>query len=220
MECYSLEDDGAEELWKLVSKEQQKGELIRAVNELTINSTQVTTPDSQHPTKPTDKTTASGTESRIIPASAHPPTSKRGTARKSATVRQALKALAVACSSEALQDFLKDKQGKVLGKRCLIHFIDTGGQSIYYDIHPVLITSPSIYLVVFSLDDFQQKNDQAHLSYFRSDLIQRPLRSILHLWEKEPRGKESSPTPARGSQDLHCGHTPGPNTSRWSGAVS
>ena len=198
VECYSLEDDGAEDLWKLVSKEQQKGELIRAVNELTINSTQLTTPpsDAQNPTKPTDVTpptdataTPSGTESRIMHASAHPPTSKRDATRKSATVRQALEALASACSSEALQDFLKDKQGKVLGKRRLIHFIDTGGQSIYHDIHPVLITSPSIYLVVFSLDDFQQKNDQGRLSYFRSDLIQRPLRSIYTFGRKNPEEK-------------------------------
>ena len=195
VECYSLEDDGAEDLWKLVSKEQQKGELIRAVNELTINSTQLTTApsDAQNPTKPTDMTPTtdapSGTESRIMPTSAHPPTSKRDVAQKPATVRQALEALADVCSSEALQDFLKDKQGKVLGERRLIHFIDTGGQSIYHDIHPVLITSPSIYLVVFSLDDFQQKNDQGRLSYFRSDLIQRPLRSIYTFGRKNPEEK-------------------------------
>ena len=205
VECYSLEDDGAEDLWKLVSKEQQKGELIRAVNELTINSTQLTAPpsDAQNPTKPTDmtpptdaaatpskvehRTTPSGTESRIMHDSAHPPTSKRDAAQKPATVRQALEALADVCSSEALQDFLKDKQGKVLGKRRLIHFIDTGGQSIYHDIHPVLITSPSIYLVVFSLKDFKEKNYEGRLSYFRSDLIQRPLRSIYTFGRKVPK---------------------------------
>ena len=205
VECYSLEDDGAEDLWKLVSKEQQKGELIRAVNELTINSTQLTTPpsDAQEPTKPTDMTpptdvaatpskmehltTPSGSESRIMPASAHPPTSKRDAAQKPATVRQALEALAGVCSSEALQDFLKDKQGKVLGKRRLIHFIDTGGQSIYHDVHPVLITSPSIYLVVFSLKDFKEENYEVCLSYFRSNLIQCPLRSIYTLGTKIPK---------------------------------
>ena len=197
VECYSLEDDGAEELWKLVSKEQQKGELIRAINESTTSSTQLTTPDSQHPTKPTDKTTptdavatASGTESRIIPASAHPPTSKRGTARKSATVQQALKALAVACSSEALQDFLKDKQGKVLGETRLVHFIDTGGQAIYHDVHPVLITSPSVYLVVFSLSELCKKSPEERLAYFRSGLIQRPLRSIYTFGTKAPRKED------------------------------
>ena len=198
VECYSLKDDGAEDLWELVSKEQQKGELRRAVNELTINSTQLTTQSSDTapptdaaatPSKVEHRTTPSGTESRIMHDSAHPPTSKRDTAQKSATVRQALEALAVACSSETLQDILKDKKGKVLGQRRLIHFIDTGGQSIYHDIHPVLITSPSIYLVVFSLDDFQQKNDQGRLSYFRSDLIQRPLRSIYTFGRKNPEEK-------------------------------
>ena len=249
VECYSLEDDGAEELWKLVSKEQQKGELIRAVNELTINSTQLTTPpsdmtpptdaaatpskvehqttpsgtesrithsptsergaaqkpvsmeqqkgelttppsDAQNPTKLADATaTSSGTESRSTHASAHPPTSKRDAAQKPATAWQALEALAGACSSEDLQDYLKDKQGKVLGETRLVHFIDTGGQAIYHDVHPVLITSPSVYLVVFSLDDFQQKSDQGRLSYFRSDLIQRPLRSIYTFGRKNPEEK-------------------------------
>ena len=252
VECYSLEEGGAEDLWKLVSKEQQKGELIRAINELTINSTQLTTQpsdmtpstdatpskverqttpgteskithppnskhdaaqkmvskeqpkgeltappsDAQNPTKPTDMTpptdaaaTPSGTESRIQPASAHSPTSKRDNAQKPATVLQAIKALAGACSSEALQDFLKDKQGKVLGETRLVHFIDTGGQAIYHDVHPVLITSPSVYLVVFSLDDFQKKDKQGRLSYFRSDLIQRPLRSIYTFGRKNPEEK-------------------------------
>ena len=206
VECYSLEDDGAEELWKLVSKEQQKGELIRAINESTINRTQLTTQpsDVQNPTKPTDmtpptdaaatpskvdhQTTPSGTESRNTHDSAHPPTSKSDATRRPATVRQALEALAGgACSSEDLQDILKDKQGKVLGKRRLIHFIDTGGQSIYHDVHPVLITSPSIYLVVFSLKDFKEKNYEGRLSYFRSDLIQRPLRSIYTFGRKTPK---------------------------------
>ena len=181
VECYSLEDGGAEDLWELVSKEQQKGELIRAVNESTINSTQLTATPSDAAATP------SGTESRIKHDSAHPPTFKRDAARKSATVWQALKALAGVCSREALQDFLKDKQGKVLGKRRLIYFIDTGGQSIYHDIHPVLITSPSIYLVVFSLKDFKEKNYEGRLRYFRSDLIQRPLRSIYTLGRKIPK---------------------------------
>ena len=182
----------------LVSKEQQKGELIQADNELTINSTQLTTKPSDMtshtdvaatPSKVEHRTTPSGTESRIMSASAHPPTFKRDTAQKSATVQQALEALAGACSSEALQDILKDKQGRVLGKRRLIHFIDTGGQRIYHDIHPVLITSPSIYLVVFSLKDFKEKNSVGLQSYFRSDLIQRPLRSIYTFGTKIPKVK-------------------------------
>jgi GTPase SAR1 family protein len=40
-----------------------------------------------------------------------------------------------------------------------LHFIDTGGQRIYHDVHPVLITSPSVYLVVINLVDFAVKHD-------------------------------------------------------------
>ena len=39
-----------------------------------------------------------------------------------------------------------------------LHFIDTGGQRIYHDVHPVLITSPSVYLVVINLVDFAVKH--------------------------------------------------------------
>ena len=35
VECYSLEEGGTEKAWKLLSAEQQQGELIRAVNALT-----------------------------------------------------------------------------------------------------------------------------------------------------------------------------------------
>ena len=94
-------------------------------------------------------------------------------------------------SLEKLQDFLQDKvKGKVLGETRLIHFIDTGGQAIYHDVHPVLITSPSVYLVVFSLKDFYQKNGEERLRYFRSDLIQRPLRSIYTLGTNTPEEKD------------------------------
>ena len=37
--------------------------------------------------------------------------------------------------------------------RKFLHFVDTGGQRIYHDVHPVLITSPSVYLVVINLVD-------------------------------------------------------------------
>ena len=229
VECYGLEEEkGAEELWKLVSKEQQKGELIRAVNRPTTSSTQPATPPSETsstlpsgtqdpttssdapppttpsdvqqatlpshitstPTNAQDSTTPSDIEVRATPSSAPPSTAKPDATQKPATVWQALEALAGACSSEALQDFLKDKEGKVLGERRLVHFIDTGGQGIYHDIHPVLITSPSIYLVVFSLKDFYQKNGEERLRYFRSGLIQRPLRSIYTFGTNIPEKKD------------------------------
>ena len=208
VECYSVEEGGAEELWKLVSKEQQHGELLRAVNTSTTGITQQTTTPSEAsstippsdapsmttssdttPTTPPSDAMPSNAPFETTPNSAPPPNSEPNAARKPATVRQALEALAGACSREKLQDFLKDKKGGVLGKRRLIHFIDTGGQGIYHDIHPVLITSPSTYLVVFSMKDFYQKNDEGRLAYFRSELIQRPLRSIYTLGTKTPRDK-------------------------------
>ena len=119
------------------------------------------------------------------------PSTKPDAAKKPATVRQALKALAGACSREALQDFLKDKEGKVLGETRLVHFIDTGGQAIYHDVHPVLITSPSVYLVVFSLKElYEKKSRKEKLNYFRSNLIQRPLRSIYTFGTKTLHKKE------------------------------
>ena len=211
VECYSLEEGGAEKPWKLLSAEQQQGELIRAVNTLTTSSTELTTTpsDVQHPTTPSDApptttssgaqhpttpsdapptatssdaqhpTTPSDTHFRTTPSSAPPPSTKPDAAEKPATVRQALEALAGACNREALQDFLKDKEGKVLGETRLVHFIDTGGQAIYHDVHPVLITSPSVYLVVFSLKELYEKKSHKEMrNYFRSNLIQRPLRSI------------------------------------------
>ena len=239
VECYSVEEGGAGELWKLLSKEQQHGELIRAV--ATSGTQQTTTPSpatspsdippttkssdvpsttapNDHPlttipsdatptttpgdapstTTPSDHplttihsdatptTTPSDTEFTTTPSSAPPPSTKPDAAQKPATFLQALEALASAWSREALQDFLKDKAGKVLGETRLVHFIDTGGQAIYHDVHPVLITSPSVYLVVFSLEDFYLKSDKEQLRYFRSDLIQRPLRSIYTFGMKNP----------------------------------
>ena len=257
VECYSLEEGGAEKPWKLLSAEQQQGELIRAVNALTTTNTELTTTpsdvqhpttpsdglptitpsvapptatssgaqhpttpsdvqhpttpsdglptitpsdgpptatssDAQHPTTPSDvppTTTPTDTHFRTTPSSAPPPSTKPEAAQKLATVRQALEALAGTCSREALQEFLKDKEGRVLGETHLVHFIDTGGQAIYHDIHPVLITSPSVYLVVFSLEDFYRTGDKEKLDYFRSDLIQRPLRSIYTFGMKTPQDK-------------------------------
>ena len=230
VECYSLEEGGAEKPWKLLSAEQQQGELIRAVNALTTTNTELTTTSSdasstttpsdvQHPTTPSDglptitpsdapptatssdaqypttpsdvppTTTLTDTHFRTTPSSAPPPSTKPEAAQKPATVRQALEALAGTCSREALQEFLKDKEGRVLGETHLVHFIDTGGQAIYHDIHPVLITSPSVYLVVFSLEDFYRTGDKEKLDYFRSDLIQRPLRSIYTFGMKTPQDK-------------------------------
>ena len=65
----------------------------------------------------------------------------------------------------------------------IIHFIDTGGQAIYHDVHPVLITSPSVYLLVFSLKDLQDNPSADFLSH---DLLVKALRSIQTLGTKQP----------------------------------
>ena len=223
VECYSVEEGGAEKPWKLLTAEQRQGELIRAVNALNTSKNQLTTTpsdvssttrpsdalptttpsDVQHPTTPGDSpptttpcdiqhpTMPSDAHFRTTPSSAPPPSTKPDAAQKLATVLQALEALASACSREALQDILKDKEGKVLGETRLVHFIDTGGQAIYHDVHPVLITSPSVYLVVFNLKELYEKKDRKEqLDYFRSDLIQRPLRSIYTFGMKTLHKKE------------------------------
>ena len=207
VECYSLEEGGDKKPWKLLSAEQQQGELIRTVNTSTTCSTQLTnspsdvlstTPPSgvQHPDPATTSssdahhlTTSSQAPLRSTSSSASPPTTLP-TAQKPATIQlQALEALAGAVDREAVQEILRDKAGKVLGETRLIHFVDTGGQSVYHDVHPVLITSPSVYLVVFSLEELHRKSDEDQLQYFRSDLIQRPLRSIYTFGAKNPQEK-------------------------------
>ena len=253
VECYSLEEEQTEELWKLVSREQQQGTLLRAVNQLTTkysdtspkttakprgdSSPETTakprgdaplsataTPSGASPTAtskpsgdpPTAMPKPSGAPPTATPKpsgdpptatpkpssaprtatpkpSGAPPTATHthaatasSAAKVPATVWQALKALSCACNKEELEHLLKDEKGKVLGETRLIHFIDTGGQAIYHDVHPVLITSPSVYLVVFSLKELYLKSDKEQLDYFRSDLIQRPLRSIYTFGMKNP----------------------------------
>ena len=300
VECYSLEEDQTEELWKLVSREQQQGTLLRAVNQLTTKysdafpettaklrsdafpetsaklrsdafpdtsakprgdapptatgkpsddasptttakvcgarPTTTSKPSGDPPTAtakpsgapctatakpsgapptatpkpsgapptatakpsgapPTATAKPSGDPLAIKQFDTHhvtPPSSVTHAATASsavkvpATVWQALNALSCACSQKELEHLLKDKKGKVLGETRLIHFIDTGGQAIYHDVHPVLITSPSVYLVVFSLKELYLKSDKEQLDYFRSDLIQRPLRSIYTFGMKNP----------------------------------
>ena len=65
----------------------------------------------------------------------------------------------------------------------IIHFIDTGGREIYHDVHPVLITSPSVYLLVFSLKDLRNNPSVDFMSH---DLLVKALRSIQTLGTKGP----------------------------------
>ena len=216
VECYSVEEEGAEKLWKLLPTEQQHGELLRAVKTLKSTSTQPSTPPSDAlPTAtaiaavPTTTSIAAPTTSapsdappkakhrpdhdspKTAPGSSSAPSpSVATTDQKPATFFQALKALTGVYNREDLEGLLKDEKGKSLGDTRLVHFIDTGGQAIYHDVHPVLITSPSVYLVVFSLKDFYDKSTEGKLDYFRSELIQRPLRSIYTFGTKKTEDKD------------------------------
>ena len=209
VECYSVEGEGAEQLWKLLPTEQQHGGLLKAVRKLTSSGACPTsTPrvaPTPHPT-PTMLSAASHTEmtdglvesklTDVTPIDSPPRpgavthTAEPSDAKGPATVWQALRDLSCAYNQEELERLLKDKEGKVLGETRLIHFIDTGGQAIYHDVHPVLITSPSVYFVVFSLKDFFEKTNKGKLDYFRSELIQRPLRSIYTFGTKKTLEKD------------------------------
>ena len=76
-------------------------------------------------------------------------------------------------------------EGNILGEKRLLYFVDTGGQEYYHDIHPILITSPSVYFVVFDLMKCLEEGGGAE--FFREELIQRPLRSIHAFGTKQVR---------------------------------
>ena len=227
VECYGMEEGAAEMPWKLLSNEQQQGELFRAVltsttttpdaTPIAVQSTAPATPTKTlHSTMPgnaSSTNTASGSPLSTVsssdklpntpldapsttspsdtPPTATPCDAPSTTAQGVSNTRSRMlgvDAIACACSHEALQDFLSDEEGKVLGEVSLIHFIDTGGQAIYHDIHPALVTSPSVYLVVFSLEDLYKTKDE-QLTYFQSELILGPLRSICAFGTKKPQQK-------------------------------
>ena len=294
MECYSLETGGAKELWKLMSKEEQQGATVRAIDKMKVDlsavdpessdtlklasaesvtrttsseqstatpaagteqsttapttiaeqsTTATTTIAEQSTTAPTtiaeqsttaptsiaeqsttaptsiaeQSTTAPTTiaeQSTTAPttiaeqSTTAPATNNEGSTTgitlqpadvettdsefpaTGPSVMQCVKAFS-AYSKEELQRMLENKGGKVLGSTNLIYFIDTGGQAVYHDVHPVLITSPSVYLVVFSLKDFYQRTKKQQQEYFMADLIQRPLRSI-HTFAREITLKEDT----------------------------
>ena len=73
--------------------------------------------------------------------------------------------------------------GNVLGSTRLVYFIDCGGHPAYQDVQPILNTVPSVYLVVFSLEECINRKDKS--AFFHQELIQRPLKSI-HLFASPP----------------------------------
>ena len=186
LECYSVEEGG--DLWKRVSKEQQLGELVRAINTSPISCDHLrATPHVVPPTSMLSAgppTTMSSVEPpTTVPDEAPPtalPSSPQHTTALSGfqSLKQSERALDGICNSECIQGFLKDKDGKVLGESHIVHFVGTKGQAVYHEVYPALITSPSVYLVVFNLEDFYLKNPDEWHAHFQSDLIQRPLKSI------------------------------------------
>ena len=228
VECYRMEEKGAEELWKLLSSENQMGELLLAITSAEIGNAHsdapptttpvetipITSPDNTFPTDtlsddsftstpndvpPTDaisdgvnapKDTLPTTTPDEAPHTSIPevasPTTKPSTA-PSPVANPLMTGLT--SRQKKLQDLLKHSEGKVLGGKSLVYFIDTGGQAIYHDVHPVLLTTPSVYLVVFSLKELHdQKNEEERLEYFKSKLIQHPLRSIYTFGTRKFQG--------------------------------
>lgn len=143
-----------------------------APSTIAVQASIAPTSTEQHASFSTSASHLSGTSTKT--SSAATPDSK---ASEILSCMQLLEAIS---HSKDVPQWLKDKKGVVLDSAHLIYFIDTGGQAIYHDVHPVLITSPSVYLVVFNLNDIHGKSDDKKLmsEYFRSSLIQRPLRSI------------------------------------------
>ena len=73
----------------------------------------------------------------------------------------------------------------ILGEKQLLYFMDTDNQERYRHVHPALITSPSVYFVVFNL--MKCLEDGGGAEFFREELIQRPLRSIHTIGNKQVR---------------------------------
>ena len=224
VECYRMGEEGAEELWKLLSTEDQTGELLMAITSTQLENTHsdapptttpvetiaTSSPDNTFPidalsdvsftSTPTDVPPTSAISDAtktpkdnvptmtpdgptITPNEAHTsiPRVASPTTKPSAAPSPKTNTLMTGLTSrqQKLQDLLKHSKGRVLGGKSLVYFIDTGGQAIYHDVHPVLLTTPSVYLVVFSLKELHdQKSKMGRLKYFNSKLIQHPLRSI------------------------------------------
>ena len=51
---------------------------------------------------------------------------------------------------KVLGNFSKSKENRKLDKVRFIHFIDSGGQPAFFDLHPVVATSRAVYLIVYN----------------------------------------------------------------------
>ena len=154
VECYSLGKDAENSTWELFTREHRKEAVLCSLarKEYQLESAnEDSTGTDQQPSAPSEEDT-----------------SVTGAAAIAQSPLELGKKL-----SHATQE---QSQGVSLGARRFVHFIDTGGLAIYHDIHPVLITSPSVYLVVVNLEKCLKEKNEA--SFLSTDLTQNALRSI------------------------------------------
>ena len=178
VECYSLGKDAENSAWELFTREHRKEAVLCSLarKEYQLESAnEDSTGTDQQPSASSEK----GTSVTDAAATAQSP---RELGTTGAALRRAYRKLQLGEKlSYATQE---QSQGVSLGARRFVHFIDTGGQAIYHDIHPVLITSPSVYLVVVSLEKCLKGKNEA--SFLSTDLTQNALRSIHTFSTKTP----------------------------------
>ena len=193
VECYRIGEEGAEELWKLLSTEDQTGELLLAITSTQLenaHSDATSSPDITFPTDTLSDDSFTSTPTDVPPTSAisdatnAPKDNVPAITPDGPTMTNTLMT-GLTSRQQKLQDLLKHSKGRVLGEKSLVYFTDTGGQAIYHDVHPVLLTTPSVYLLVFSLKELHDQK-----SNFKSKLIQHPLRSIYTFGTRKFQGSQ------------------------------
>lgn len=69
---------------------------------------------------------------------------------------------------EESEDATKQGDGMILKKVRMIHLIDSGGQPAFFDIHPVIATSPAVYLLVYNMEEGLEAKPK--ITYRKKDL--------------------------------------------------
>ena len=164
VECYTLDKDAENSAWQLFTREEREGAVLSSLTrkEYQVESvSKDSTGSGQQPSTPSE-------EGARVTDMALQRAYQRMQLREKLTL--------------ATGDISK---GVSIGARRFVHFIDTGGQAIYHDVHPVLITSPSVYLVVVNLEKCLKDKDEAN--FLSTDLTQNALRSIHTFSTKMPK---------------------------------
>ena len=179
VECYTLDRDAERSMWQRFTREERVKSVLGSFTKGEYKdgsaSKDSTEPDLQ-PSIPSEQ----GTGVTGLEATARSPRWQAN----SAVLQKAFEEMKL---DEKLAHATDEQyKGVSLDKRRFLHFIDTGGQAIYHDVHPVLITSPSVYLVVVNVEKcLKEKNGADFLS---TDLTQNALRSIHTFSTKAPKG--------------------------------